>query len=230
MGQGSGEGKSNTLLNKFLLGSLSDTLTMDEIDAQIAARPLTKEEARQQFIEQTAKLGLKHTFSFDEAWDFVEYKRSQSEYEEKVAEFEQAVNNHSASLGHNSLHGQNPTKHSFADGQYIREIYNPSGLIIVTKIHNRNHPFFLLQGDMTIITDEGQQRIQAPYYGITKAGTKRIIYTHEECVFVTVHATESMDLAEIEEEVIADGFGSTDRHSIDTEQIDKLISKLRINT
>ena len=56
------------------------------------------------------------------------------------------------------------------------------------------------------MTEEGETRISAPYYGITNAGTKRVIYVHEDTIFVTVHPTSSKDLDEIEEEIIAKDF------------------------
>ena len=59
---------------------------------------------------------------------------------------------------------------------------------------------------MSILTEDGVKHLQAPHHGITKPGTKRIIYTHTDCVFVTVHATEKKDIKEIEKDVIADNF------------------------
>ena len=97
-------------------------------------------------------------------------------------------------------------KHSFGEGLYIRELTVPKGLLIVTKIHKKAHPYFLLKGDCSILTDEGIIRIKAPYSGITKAGTKRIVYTHEDVIWTTVHATDKTDLLEIEEEIIAKTF------------------------
>ena len=96
-----------------------------------------------------------------------------------------------------------PLKHTFADGMYIREIRVPAGNLIVTKIHKLTHPFFLLQGDCSILTEEGVKRIKAPYSGITPAGTKRIIYVHEDTIWTTVHATKEIELYKIENEIIA---------------------------
>ena len=55
---------------------------------------------------------------------------------------------------------------------------------------------------MSILTEEGIQHIKAPYQGVTKPGTKRAIYTHEECIFITVHATDGTTVEEVEDEVI----------------------------
>ncbi len=96
-----------------------------------------------------------------------------------------------------------PLKHTFADGMYIREITVPKGNLIITKIHKLTHPYFLLKGDCSVLTEEGVKRIKAPYSGITPAGTKRIVYVHEDTVWITVHATRKTDLKEIEDEVIA---------------------------
>jgi len=201
-------------------------ISMQEIDNQIKTAPLTKEEARQQFLEKTEELGINHAFSFDEAWDFVEYKRSQALFDEAVKKFTQEISKTDGFLGDNSLHGMNPTTHNFADGQYIREIYNPANEIIVTKIHKQNHPFFLLEGKMTIITLEETITIEAPYYDVTKAGTQRIIYTHEPCRFVTVHRTDSLSIDDIEKEVIAESFEELDLSPRQIEHIQKLTSEL----
>lgn len=203
-------------------------ISMQEIDNQIKTAPLTKEEARQQFLEKTEELGINHAFSFDEAWEFVEYKRSQVLFDEAVKKFTQAISKTDGFLGDNSLHGMNPTTHNFADGQYIREIYNPANEIIVTKIHKQNHPFFLLEGKMTIITLEETITIEAPYYDVTKAGTQRIIYTHEPCRFVTVHRTDSLSIDDIEKEVIAESFEELDLSPRQIEHIEKLTSELEI--
>ena len=113
-------------------------------------------------------------------------------------------------------------KHSFGEGLYIRELTVPKGLLIVTKIHKKIHPFFLLKGDCSILTDEGIIRIKAPFSGITKPGTKRVVYTHEDTVWTTVHATDKTDLLEIEEEIIAKTF---DECFPTNEEIIKLMEK-----
>ena len=71
------------------------------------------------------------------------------------------------------------------------------------------------------------ERISAPYYGITKVGTKRAIYTHTECIFVTVHATDKLNIEDVEEEVIAKSFDDVKLLPPNIEQVEKLISQLQ---
>ena len=99
-----------------------------------------------------------------------------------------------------------PLKHTFADGLYIREMTAPKGMLNVSKLHKTTHPFFIVKGDVSILTENGVMRIKAPFRGITKAGTKRIVYFHEDTVWITVHATNETDLEKIEDEIIAENF------------------------
>ena len=172
----------------------------DSIDKQVREKPLTKEESKAQFYEMTEKLGLKHSFNFDEAWEIGLEIRRRKEFREKMNELQDVISEHGMNNG--ELHEANPVKHTFAGGCYIREIYNPANHLVITKIHKKEHPFFLMKGSMSILTEEGIQDIEAPYQGVTKPGTKRAIYTHEECVFITVHATDNTSIKDIEEEVV----------------------------
>ena len=99
-----------------------------------------------------------------------------------------------------------PLEHTFADGLYVRQFTGLKNTIVVSKLHKTNHPSLVLKGDVSVLTDKGPVRIKAPYWGITKAGTKRILYFHEETIWTTVHATEETDLEKIEEEVIAKNY------------------------
>jgi hypothetical protein len=183
---------------------------------------LDKEFARKQFTEKTKELDLVHSFSFDEAWSFVEYKKvvtgvttphevlpanySKDAFRAFISDVELKIKESEKGVSGDAVSSMNPLRHSFAKGQYIREVYNPAGALVVTKIHKHDHPFFLMKGDMSIMSEDGEKRLIAPHYGITTAGTKRMIFCHTECVFVTVHATTKTDIKEIEEELILTSF------------------------
>lgn len=80
-----------------------------------------------------------------------------------------------------------PLKHTFAEGIYVREIRVPAGEVIVTREFKQSHATFLLSGEVSIVTSAGFERVTAPYSWITKQGVKRVIYTHTEVVWTTVH-------------------------------------------
>jgi len=96
-----------------------------------------------------------------------------------------------------------PLKHSFGDGCYIRELFMPKGMLFTSKIHKKTHPYFILKGDVSVLTEEGIKRVKAPFQGMTLIGTKRIIYTHEDTTWITVHVTKKKNLKKIEDEIIA---------------------------
>ena len=129
-----------------------------------------------------------------------------NEYRSKVLDLQQELLDSGVCYTGDELDRINPLKHKFADGCYIREILMPAGQIIISKIHKKLHPYFIMRGKVSILTDDGIQHIQAPYSGITKPGTKRVLYMHEDTVFITVSVTDKTDLKEIEDEVIATDF------------------------
>lgn len=192
---------------------------MEEIEEQIKLDPITKDKAREQFVQKTNELGLKHRFDFDTTWEAMVDIENKRLFREKIMKLQEEVESNEGSLKNEALHSYNPVKHDFADGCYIREIFNPAGQLLITKIHKKRHPFFLMKGKMSILTENGISTIEAPYNGITEPGTKRAIYTHTDCVFITVHATELTDVDEIVNEVTATDFSDEDIALIDFTQL-----------
>jgi len=98
-----------------------------------------------------------------------------------------------------------PVTHRFTPGLYIREIFMPAGengTVVTSLVHNTTHPFFVLQGKVTVISENGgEQEIEAPYSGITTPGTRRFLYVQEDCIWVTVHQTEIKPLDDTPEEI-----------------------------
>lgn len=201
-------------------------MTIKEIDDQAVNSPLSKEELRKQFVEKTAELGIKHTFTFDEAWEVAQTLRQKKEFRERITDLQEDMISGGALVG-KELHDLNPVKHTFAGGCYVREIFNPAGLLLMTKIHKKEHPFFLMKGKMSILTEDGVKVVEAPYNGVTQPGTKRAIYTHEDCVFITVHATEKQTPEEVEEEVIAKDFNDEE---ISQDEVKRLLSVFNLES
>jgi len=84
-----------------------------------------------------------------------------------------------------------PLNHRFLSGLYIREILMPAGSLVTSMIHKTTHPFFVLQGKVSVFSEnDGEQYIEAPYSGTTYPNTRRVLFIHENCVWTTVHRTD----------------------------------------
>ena len=94
-----------------------------------------------------------------------------------------------------------PLEHHISNGVYTRSLTIPKGVMITGKIHTKGCITILLKGDITVMSDEGMQRIKAPYITSSAADIKRAGYTHEESIFVTIHATELTEIEDIEKEL-----------------------------
>lgn len=103
-----------------------------------------------------------------------------------------------------------PLTHHFAPGAYGREIFLPKDSLVVGKIHKHTHLNMIMKGKVSVATEDGVQTLVAPRVMVSQAGTKRVVYAHEDTIWVTVHLTTSQDLAQIEEEIIAKTYSEFD--------------------
>ena len=80
-----------------------------------------------------------------------------------------------------------PLTHSFSEGVYIREMKMHKGGIVIGKIHNRSHTWFLMKGHLQVATESGTFEYKAPTYVNARSGAKRVIKALEDSVFINVH-------------------------------------------
>ncbi len=101
-----------------------------------------------------------------------------------------------------------PLKHTFGDGTYIRQMSMTKGSWCIGKIHKQNHVWFLLSGMITVATDSGTIDHIAPCYTKSPSGAKRIIYAHEDSIFVTVHKNPNdyKDIDTLEKYIVAETY------------------------
>ena len=169
--------------------------------------------------------------TYEEACEFLDYRENKKQFQNKIKEFEAAIAQHCVENNKQELNKQikgeteGAVTHDFADGQYIRKIVMPKGLLVTTKIHAKNHPYFILSGEASIFSDKGVERIKAPHHGITEAGTKRALYIHEECTFITVHRTDCVSVDDVVNEVVVDDFTELKLQGFDIKQIDSIMEK-----
>lgn len=96
--------------------------------------------------------------------------------------------------------------HHFAPGVYLRELRIPAGAVLTGKIHRTEHLNILAQGDISVLTEHGVQRLQAPCVIKSSPGIKRAGYAHTDVVWICVHPTTETDLVKLEEQLIAPSF------------------------
>jgi len=97
-----------------------------------------------------------------------------------------------------------PLEHFICNRTYTRQITLPKDMLLTGKVHNFDHVSIISKGEVSIMTDEGVSRIKAPATWISKAGTKRLIYVHEETIWATIHQSENTEVEELEKEIVHD--------------------------
>ncbi len=96
-----------------------------------------------------------------------------------------------------------PVTHRFVPGMYIREIFMPKDTVVTSLIHKTTHPFFILQGKVSVVSEnDGEQLLEAPYVGITTPNTRRVLRIHESCIWITCHVTDIQPKDNSHEEVL----------------------------
>lgn len=103
-----------------------------------------------------------------------------------------------------------PLTHTFAPGMYARQIFIPKDTLIVGKIHKHAHLNMLMKGTVFVASEAGPMLYTAPCTMVSQAGTKRVIYAHDDAIWTTIHLTNETDLDKIEEELIAKSFEEYD--------------------
>lgn len=99
-----------------------------------------------------------------------------------------------------------PLKHYFSKSVYAREMEMKKGTYIVGKIHKHENMHILSKGEISVFSIDGFIRVKAPYTWVASAGTKRLIYAHEDVTWTTIHGTDETDLGKIEEQFIAKNY------------------------
>lgn len=94
------------------------------------------------------------------------------------------------------------TNHYHVDGLYAREIHIPAGTVLTGKVHKAEHLNIVSKGEIIVWTEDGMKRIKAPFVLPSFPGAKRVGLAIVDTTWVTIHATDKTDLAELEAELI----------------------------
>ncbi len=95
-----------------------------------------------------------------------------------------------------------PAIHNFSAGIYSRHVVIPAGVLITGRKHRHSHLVMIAHGRVTIWDEQhGTQNLVGFTVFESKPGARRMIYAHEETIFITLHATNETDIEKVEEEI-----------------------------
>ena len=94
------------------------------------------------------------------------------------------------------------TKHYFHGGMYCREVFRHADVLIVGKVHKKEHFYLVVSGSLAITTDDGVQEITGPHLLCSKPGTKRAVYALTDAICMTFHRVESDNVEDAEVELV----------------------------
>lgn len=94
------------------------------------------------------------------------------------------------------------TNHYFHAGMYCREVWRAAGVLVVGKVHKKEHFYMIVSGSVLITTDSGVERVVGPKLILSKPGTKRAVFSETDALCMTFHRTDSTTVDEAEIELV----------------------------
>ena len=95
---------------------------------------------------------------------------------------------------------ETPLTHYHTRDLYGRRIVVPTGSVFTTRVHKSDHISIMLRGHITVVDQDGNKMdVTAPDAFVTKQGTHRVVYVHDEVEFMTVHHCEEQDDDRVED-------------------------------
>jgi hypothetical protein len=103
------------------------------------------------------------------------------------------------------------TTHTFHAGMYCREVWRPAGVLVVGKVHKKEHFYLIVSGTVAITTDDGVQLVTGPHLLCSTPGTKRAVYAETDALCMTFHVVDAKTIEDAETELV-----ETDENSMFT--------------
>lgn len=94
------------------------------------------------------------------------------------------------------------TKNTFHGGMLCREVWRDADTLVVGKVHKHEHFYMVVSGTLVVTTDEGVERITGPQLVLSKAGTKRAVYSETATHTITFHRTDATTVEDAEKELL----------------------------
>lgn len=96
------------------------------------------------------------------------------------------------------------TRHYFHGGMYCREVWRAATVLVIGKVHKKEHFYVIVSGHVRISTDEGVRDVVGPQVLTCRPGTKRAVYAVTDALCMTFHRIDSTTVEEAERELVED--------------------------
>jgi len=95
------------------------------------------------------------------------------------------------------------TEHHLHGGVYSRKVFIPKGTVVIGAVHKTTHIFICISGEIKVWSTEAPVCVMTSG-DITESlpGVKRVVFTLEDTVIMTVHRVEALTMDEIEDEIV----------------------------
>lgn len=98
---------------------------------------------------------------------------------------------------------QPETKHYFHGGMYCREVFRHAGVLVIGKVHKKEHFYLIVSGTVAITDGDGAAvEVTGPHLFASKPGTKRAVLALTDTVCMTFHATNAVTVDAAEAELV----------------------------
>lgn len=95
------------------------------------------------------------------------------------------------------------TTHRFHAGMYCREVWRKKGVLVVGKVHKKEHFYLIVSGTVVITDGIGEpQRFTGPRMIESAPGTKRAVYAETDVLCMTFHRTDATTIDAAEAELV----------------------------
>jgi len=97
------------------------------------------------------------------------------------------------------------TTHTFHAGMYCREVFRHADVLVVGKVHKKEH-FYLIVSGTVLITDGDNDavKVTGPKLICSKPGTKRAVYAVTDTLCMTFHVVNAATVEDAESELVED--------------------------
>jgi hypothetical protein len=95
-----------------------------------------------------------------------------------------------------------PVKYGFCKGLHTRQITLPKGIIAIGHAHSGECLNIVTAGSVSVVIDGEVKRITAPCQFVSAPLGRKVGFVHEDCTWITVHATHTTDIDELEKELL----------------------------